>query len=91
MARPRRTNEQLIQHAQETVRHTQDAVQLRQALAVLLPAQLHTTLEQTARILGVGRDTVPRLQARFQRPMRDCGSRFYSDRCRSEATLRVHR
>ena len=66
MARPRRTNVQLVQCAQETVRHTQDATELRQALAVLLPAQMHTTLEQTARMLGVGRATVPRLQARFQ-------------------------
>lgn len=69
MARPRKTNEQLIQRAQETVRHTQDAAQLRQALAVLLPAQKQTTLEQTARLLGVGRATVPRLQARFRQQM----------------------
>jgi hypothetical protein len=69
MARPRRTNEQLIQRAQETVRHTQDAAQLRQALAVLLPAQTQTTLEQTARLLGVGRATVPRLQARFRQQL----------------------
>jgi transposase len=71
MARPRRTNEQLIQRAQETVRHTQDAAQLRQALAVLLPAQAQTTLEQTARVLGVGRATVARLQARFRRQRLD--------------------
>lgn len=66
MARPRRTNQQLIQRARETVRQTKDATQLRQALAVLLPAEMHTTLEQTAQLLGVGRATVPRLQAGFQ-------------------------
>ena len=72
MARPRRTNAQLVQCAQETVRHTQDATELRQALAVLLPAQTHSTLEQTAQMLGVGRATVPRLQARFgQRLLND--------------------
>lgn len=36
---------------------------MRQALAVLLPAELNATLEQTACLLGVGRATVPRLQA----------------------------
>lgn len=40
--------------------------QLRAAQAVLLPALAHTTLEQTAALLGVGRATVPRLQQSFR-------------------------
>src|ERR1035437_754612 len=38
---------------------------LRQCQAVLLPALFGATLEQTANVLGVGRATVPRLQAAF--------------------------
>jgi transposase len=62
MARPRRNDEQLIGSARQIVRQTQDIREFRQALAVLLPAELNATLEQTARVLGVGRATVPRLQ-----------------------------
>ena len=40
--------------------------ELRRAQAVLLPALLRATLEQTAAALGVGRATVPRLQAAFR-------------------------
>ena len=40
--------------------------ELRRAQAVLLPALLGATLEQTASALGVGRATVPRLQAAFR-------------------------
>lgn len=40
---------------------------LRCAQAVLLPALLGATLAQCAAILGVGRATVPRLQARLRR------------------------
>jgi transposase len=39
---------------------------LRQCQAVLLPALFGATLEQTAAVLGVGRATVPRLQAAFR-------------------------
>lgn len=66
MARPRKINPELVQRAQETVRQTKNCIQLRQALAVLLPAQTGSTLEETARLLGVGRSSVPRLQANFQ-------------------------
>jgi transposase len=65
MARPRRTDPQLIRSAQRVVRDTRDATQLRQALSIILPAEFGSTLEQTARVLGVGRATVPRLQHRF--------------------------
>ena len=65
MARPRRIVLELVQKARDTVKRTQDGRQLRQALAVLLPAEAHTTLEQTAQLLGVGRATVARYQRRF--------------------------
>jgi transposase len=45
---------------------TADVKQLRAAQSVLLPALAHTTLEQTAALLGVGRASVPRLQQRFR-------------------------
>jgi transposase len=67
MARPRRIDPQLVQRAWETVRQTKDSLELRQALAVLLPSEMGSTLEQTARLLGVGRATVPRLQAGFRK------------------------
>jgi transposase len=66
MARPRIVDQQLVQQALTTVRQTQDVREMRQAMAVLLPAELKTSLEQTARLLGVGRATVPRLQAGFR-------------------------
>ena len=66
MARPRNVDQQLVQQALAAVRQTQDVRELRQAMAVLLPAELKTSLEQTARLLGVGRATVPRLQAGFR-------------------------
>src|SRR6266545_4265957 len=66
MARPRKVDQQLVQQALVAVRQTQDIREMRQAMAVLLPAELKTSLEQTARLLGVGRATVPRLQAGFR-------------------------
>jgi transposase len=72
MARPRRTDEQLVTSARQVVQQTQDIREFRQALAVLLPAELNASLEQTARVLGVGRATVPRLQSGFRR-QRDAG------------------
>jgi transposase len=67
MARPRRIDEQLVVSARRVAQQTQDVRELRQALAVLLPAELSASLEQTASALGVGRATVPRLQAGFRR------------------------
>ena len=72
MARPRRTDAQLVASARQVVRQTQDIQELREALAVLLPAEFNASLEQTARVLGVGRATVPRLQSGFRR-RRDTG------------------
>jgi transposase len=55
---------------------------LRQCQAVLLPALFGATLKQTAAVLGVGRATVPRLQAAFRKhplgpttPARNWGGR----------------
>src|SRR5450759_5000683 len=73
MARPRRTDEQLVTSARQVVQQTQDILELRQALAVLVPAELNASLEQTARVLGVGRATVPRLQSGFRRRRRAAG------------------
>jgi len=66
MARPRRIDEGLVASARQVVRQTQDVRELRQALAILLPAELNASLEQTALMLGVGRATVPRLQLGFR-------------------------
>ena len=70
MARPRRINPELVAQARQVARQTQDLTAYRQAMAVLLPADLSASLEQTARVLGVGRATVHRFQVQFrqQRP-----------------------
>jgi transposase len=65
MARPRRIDHQLVQKALGVSRRTQDSRELREALAVLLPAQMNATMEQTAQLLGIGRATVARLQRAF--------------------------
>ena len=72
MARPRRSDAQLVTFARQVVQQTQDVREFRQALAVLLPVELNASLEQTARVLGIGRATVPRLQSGFRR-RRDVG------------------
>lgn len=56
----------LVTQAQRAVAQAADLGQLRAAQAVLLPAILGATLEQTATLLGVGRATVARLQANFR-------------------------
>lgn len=66
MARPKTIDPHLVQQALEVSRQTQDGHQLRQALAVLLPAEINATLDQTARVLGLGRATVVRLQHAFR-------------------------
>jgi len=69
MARPRRIDEELVTKAQHAVTSPKDIAELRCAQAVLLPAVLGATLEQTAAMLGVSRASVPRLQARFRQSM----------------------
>jgi transposase len=66
MSRPRKVDQHIVQQALAAVRATEDIREMRQAMAVLLPAELKASLEQTARLLGVGRATVPRLQASFR-------------------------
>jgi transposase len=73
MARPRQIDPELVQKAQTVVAQATDLQELRAAQAVLFPALLGTTLEQTASMLGVGRATVPRLQARFRERCRTDG------------------
>jgi len=68
MTRPRSTKPELVRQARAAVKHTQEGKRLRQALAVLLPAELNATLEQTAHLLGVGRATVVRYQRGFGEP-----------------------
>lgn len=69
MARPRRIDEELVRKAQCVVNNPKDMTELRCAQAILLPAIMGTTLEQTAALLGVSRASVPRLQARFRENM----------------------
>jgi len=69
MARPRKIDEELVKQAQRAVSQSKDTKELRCAQAVLLPAIMRTTLEQTAALLGVSRASVPRLQARFRQSM----------------------
>jgi transposase len=67
MARPRRSDPDLVAKAQRVVAQARDLQELRMAQAVLLPALAKMTLEHTAKALGVGRATVARLQSRFGR------------------------
>jgi len=70
MTRPRRIDQQLVERAQEIAANATDVRQLRAAQAVLLPALMGATLEETATVLGVGRATVARLQARLREELR---------------------
>ena len=70
MARPRRTDMEWVAQAQAFAMEANTVGELRSAQAVLLPALLDATLEETAAILGVGRATVARQQARFRQCLR---------------------
>jgi transposase len=67
MARPRRIDEASVRHARHALKNAQTVDQLRCAQAILLPALHGHSLEQVAAVLGVGRATVARMQARFRR------------------------
>ena len=56
----------LVRQARKAVAHARSVEELRAAQAVLLPAATGATLTATAAVLGVGRATVARLQARFR-------------------------
>ena len=75
MARPRRTDAGLVAKAQAALREAKTPEQLRCAQAVLLPAVMGSTLEQTAAVLGVSRATVARLQNRFRTSQLSGGGR----------------
>jgi len=65
MGRPIRISVKLVAKAKETVKTTQSLDAFRSALAVLLPAKVGLTLEETAAMLGVGTASINRLQARL--------------------------
>ena len=67
MARPRSVDLRVVEHAKRLAAKATSAEDLRCAQAVLLPALLSATLEQTAAVLGVGRATVNRYQAKVHR------------------------
>lgn len=64
MARPIRIDVKLGAKAKRAVKTTRDLDDFRSALAVLLPAKVGLTLEETASLLGVGTASVNRLQIR---------------------------
>ena len=66
MARPRKIDAQLIASALQVVQQSEDLREFKQALALLLPAELNASLDKTAKLLGVGRATVHRFQSRFR-------------------------
>ena len=70
MTRPRRVDMELVAQAQAFAMEASTVTERRGAQAVLLPAMLDATLEETAAILGVGRATVARQQARFRERLR---------------------
>jgi transposase len=65
MARPIQIDVKRVAQARLTVKATRNLDDFKSALAVLLPAQAGLTLEETARLLGVGTASVNRLQARL--------------------------
>lgn len=67
MARPPRIDMELVEKAQTLAAEAQDMKALRNAQAVLLPALLGATLEQTATVLGVSRAQVNLLQHALRR------------------------
>ena len=60
---------ELVKMAKVAARGAKTAAGLREAQAVLLPAETGVTLTRTAALLGVGTASVGRLQARFRRAM----------------------
>lgn len=67
MARPRREDPELVRSGRIAAQRATSVEELRAAQAILLPAQTGATLVQTAALLGVGRASVSRLQAKFRR------------------------
>lgn len=67
MPRPDSMDARLVEHAKGLATRALTVRELRCAQAVLLPALLDASLEQTAAALGVGRATVGRYQAKVRR------------------------
>ena len=65
MARPIHIDLKLVAKAKRTVKVTRSLDDFRSALAVLLPAKVGLTLQETANMLGVGTASVNRMQSRF--------------------------
>ncbi|MCX7016603.1 MAG: winged helix-turn-helix domain-containing protein [Candidatus Sumerlaeota bacterium] len=65
MAKPQRLTQETIEYARQQVQVARGAEPLRQALAVLLPAELGITQARAADVLGIGVATVKRYQARL--------------------------
>jgi transposase len=66
MSKPCLIDSTIIKRARLAAAKAQSAEELRCAQAILLPAVSGFTWKETAGLLGVGRATVPRLQARFR-------------------------
>ena len=66
MSRPRRFDPLAIKRARTAVADAQSAEELRCAQAILVPALVGVTLDETAALLGVGRASVSRRQAWFR-------------------------
>jgi transposase len=65
MARPIQIDVKRVAQARLTVKATRNLDDFKSALAVLLPAQAGLTLEETARMLGIGTASVNRMQSRL--------------------------
>jgi transposase len=70
MARPRKISSDLVQKAQEVINSSKNMNELKEAQAILLPAIMGATLEETGAMLGIGRATVNRFQNRFKERVR---------------------
>jgi len=66
MSKPCEIDPRTIKRARRAVADAQSAEELRCAQAILLPAVTGLTWRQTAALLGVGRASIARLQARFR-------------------------
>lgn len=66
MSKPYKIDSATLKRARAAAAKAQSADELRCAQAILLPAVTGITWEKTAALLGVGRATIPRLQARFR-------------------------
>lgn len=66
MSKPCLIDSATIKRARAAAARAHSAEELRCAQAILLPAVTGITWQKTAALLGVGRATIPRLQARFR-------------------------